>query len=262
MTMAETCEHCCTRIEDLGVKIGPHTILENINLHINCREMVAVVGPNGAGKTTLLRAILGEILSSGRIYYRVRGDVNRKPLIGYVPQKLDFDHDSPISVVDLVCAAESRRPVWASISRKVRDAARNSLAKVSAEHLLNRKIGELSGGELQRVLLAMAMAPVPDLLLLDEPLSAVDAKGLSIFYGIVADLKKEYDISIIMVTHDITGIAPHAEKMVLLNRTILTEGNPGDILSDGKLMKTFGPELWNVASFPEIREGTGSRNKK
>lgn len=239
----QSCEHCCTKIEDLQVSFGNTPILEGINLHLNCREILAVIGPNGAGKTTLLRAIIGEIPSSGKINFLVKASPGRRPRIGYVPQKIDFDLDSPISVLDLVATAITNAPVWLGIRRSTREEVINILKRGASEKLVDKKISELSGGELQRVLLAMAMTPVPDLLLLDEPISAVDAKGISLFYEIVSSLKKQHDISIIMVTHHLAGIVPYADRMVLLNHAIIAEGTPQEVLADKKMLDVFQMSL-------------------
>lgn len=228
------------------MRVGDNVLLDKVDLHVNCAEVVALVGPNGAGKTTLLRTILGEIPYQGQIAFRVGGQVTKQPKIGYVPQKLRFDLDSPISVADLVASAISRHPVWAGINAKWSNRVKDVLALFSAEHLCGRKIGQLSGGEMQRVLLAIAMTPKPDLLLLDEPASGVDAQGLSLFYRIVNDLRKAQDISIILVTHDLAGIASFADRIVLLDRVVIAQGEPKDVLLNEKLIKTFGPALWNV----------------
>jgi zinc transport system ATP-binding protein len=246
--LQNSCAHCCTKIENLGVNFGRRSVLEDIDLHLNCREILALIGPNGAGKTTLLRALLGEIPYSGKINFLVRSAPKKKPAIGYVPQKLIFDLDSPISVLDLIACSIKRCPVWMGVKRGVRKEADEILKKFSADDLMHRRVGELSGGELQRVFLAMAMTPVPDLLLLDEPVSAVDVKGLSLFYDIVEGLKKEYDISIIMATHDLAGVAPHADRMVLLNRRIIADGTPGEVFQNKKIPETFQLSLWNISS--------------
>ncbi len=248
--MTETCVHCCTRIEDLNVSIGGVPILRHIDLHVNCRELIAVVGPNGAGKTTLLRAMLGEIPYRGSIKFQVKGKPDKHPRIGYVPQRLNYDLDSPMSVLDLIAIAVSNDPVWLGIESSLRKKIRSSLASVSAEHLLNKRIGELSGGELQRVLLAMAMTPEPDLLLLDEPMSGVDAKGLSLFYKIAGALRKAKDVTILLVTHDLIGVAPHADRMVLLNHSVIASGKPEEVLADERLIRTLGPTLWNISKLP------------
>ncbi|MBF0494648.1 MAG: metal ABC transporter ATP-binding protein [Candidatus Omnitrophica bacterium] len=238
-TMTNVCAHCCTKIENLSVKFGSHAVLENINLHLNCHELLVLIGPNGAGKTTLLRAISGEIPYSGAVHYLVRSNPVKKPRIGYVPQKLHFDQGAPISVMDLLAMSLSRGPVWLHTRRSIRNNAEMLLKKTASEKLIDRKIGQLSGGELQRVLLAVALTPVPDMLLLDEAVSTVDLKGLQIFYEVVTRLKEEFDISIIMATHDLTGIAPYADRMVLMNRVIVSDGAPRDVLSDKLTLETF-----------------------
>ena len=248
--IGEACRHCCIKIEGLTVRLGKDTILEGLDLHVHCGDVLAIVGPNGAGKTTLLRAILGEVPYEGSMVSLIGGVERRRPRIGYVPQKLQFDVDSPISVLDLVVAAISHRPVWMGISRKLCLKAEEILRVFSADHLIYRRIGELSGGEIQRILLAIAMTDHPELLLLDEPSAGVDVKGLSLFYQLVRDLKKQHDISVILVTHDLSGISPYVDRLVLLNRSIIATGTPDEVLSDEKLLRAFGPSLWNVASLP------------
>ena len=251
--MVDSCKHCCTRIENLGVRFGENSVLEGVHLHINCGELMAVIGPNGAGKTTLLRAILGEIPYTGTMSFQVEARSRKNPKIGYVPQRLDFDASSPISVSDFIATSVSRRPVWSGISGHLKNDVDGILANFSAAHLAKRRMGTLSGGELQRVLLAMAMTPPPSLLLLDEPVSGVDANGLSLFYQIASSLRKKYDVSIILVTHDLAGIARHADRMILLNRTIIAEGKPHEVLSNEKLVRTFGPSLWNISQLPDLK---------
>ena len=256
----KTCEHCCTKIDNLTVKFGDNAILDNINLHVNCGEVIGVVGPNGAGKTTLLRTILGEIPYQGKIAFQISGSISKKPKIGYVPQKLQFDLYSPISVTDLVASAISHHPIWAGVSKDLSERVKGVLSLFSAEHLLKRRIGELSGGELQRVLLAIAMTPEPELLLLDEPASGVDVKGLSLFYRIVDDLRKKYDIAVILVTHDLAGVSSYVDRLILLNRYVIAEGEPKEVLSDEKLIKAFGASLWNISLLPNLKSSEGNKN--
>lgn len=260
--MPNTCEHRCTKIENLKVKLGANIILDNVNLHVDCGEVIGIVGPNGAGKTTLLRTILGEIPYQGDIAFRISGNPTKKPKIGYVPQKLQFDLSSPINVTDLVASAISRKPVWAGVNKELLERVRGVLSLFSAEHLLKRRIGELSGGELQRVLLTIAMTPEPELLLLDEPASGVDVKGLSLFYRIVDDLRKKHHIAVILVTHDLAGISCYVNRLILLNRSIIAEGIPQDVLSNEKLVKAFGPSLWNISCLPNsiLKESNNNGN--
>ncbi|MEN6460159.1 MAG: ATP-binding cassette domain-containing protein, partial [Syntrophomonas sp.] len=178
----EPCGLCCTKVEHFGVTRGNTVILDDINLHIHCGELTAIIGPNGAGKSTLLKAILGEIPHNGDLkYLDAAGLHTGHPIIGYVPQRLEFDLGSPISVLDLFAASQTGVPVWVTHSRQLKKRTRSNLARVQAEHLLDRRLGALSGGELQRILLALALDPIPDLLLLDEPVTGVDQRGMELF---------------------------------------------------------------------------------
>lgn len=238
------CAHCCIKINDLTVTLGGTPVLTGVDLHVNCGDVLAIAGPNGAGKTTLLRAILGEVPYRGGMSSLIGGIERRRPRIGYVPQKLQLDQDSPVSIVDLVTASISHRPVWLGVSAADIEKAKKILGVFLADHLLNRRIGELSGGELQRVLLAIAMTSEPELLLLDEPNTGVDQEGLALFYRIVRGLKDQHDISVILVTHDIAGIAAYVDRIVLLNRSVVVEGTPGEIMSNDLLLGKFGPGTW------------------
>lgn len=232
---------CCTRIENLGVTKGSMVILENVNMHIHCGELTAIIGPNGGGKSTLLKALLGEIPHSGELkYLNAGGDRSSQPVIGYVPQHLDFDTGTPASVSDLFVACLSGKPGWLMRPRGIRKRAAEDLARVKAEHLLDRRLGALSGGELQRVLLALALDPVPNLLLLDEPVSGMDQGGLELFYTTVAELRQNYDLSIILVSHDFDMVSRYADRVVLLNRTVVVSGTPHQVFSNEKTLRTFG----------------------
>jgi len=231
---------CCTRIENLGVRIGDVTILRDVNLHVHCGEFTAIIGPNGAGKTTLLKAILGEVRHTGHLsFVRSTGIAKERPVIGYVPQSLDLDPTSPTSVLDLYAVCRSRSPVWFHIPRRVEQRAKECLDRAEAGHLLRKRLGALSGGELQRVLLALALDPVPELLLLDEPVSGIDQNGLEMFYNLLSDIRRNYDLSIIMVSHDLDLVARHADRLVLLNGTVLASGTPREVLESESFRKVF-----------------------
>ncbi len=232
---------CCTKIEDFSVRIGRTDIFSHVNIHIHCGQLTAVIGPNGAGKSTLLRAILGEVPHTGVLHYvDAKGKHTGHPIIGYVPQYLRFDVSSPTSVMDLFMACLSRRPVWLCSSKKLRPRVLRSLARVKAEYLIDRRLGALSGGELQRVLLALALDPMPDLLLLDEPVSGVDQNGLELFYDIVADLREKEDMAIILISHDLNLVATHADQVVLLNKEVVCSGTPEEVFRDARTKKIFG----------------------
>lgn len=237
----ECAKVCCTKIENFGVKAGALTIFEDVNIHVHCGQLTALIGPNGAGKSTLLKAILGEVEHSGNLHYVDAKDRHTgHPVIGYVPQYLTFDVTAPTSVIDLFMACLSNRPVWLFSSRKIRQRVIDNLRRVKAEHLIDRRLGALSGGELQRILLALALDPIPDLLLLDEPVSGVDQNGLDLFYDIVVELKASEDMAIILISHDLEQVAKHADQVVLLNKRVLAAGTPEEVFSNDKMKRIFG----------------------
>lgn len=232
---------CCTKIENFGVKIGRLTIFEDVNIHVHCGQLTALIGPNGAGKSTLLKAILGEVPHTGRLnYIDAKGAHTGHPTIGYVPQYLRFDVSAPVSVMDIFMACLSNKPVWLTSGRRLRPQIERSLARVHAAHLIDRRLGALSGGELQRVLLALALDPLPDLLLLDEPVSGVDQNGLELFYEILAELREQEDMAIILISHDLNMVAKHADQVVLLNKGVVTSGAPDEVFADSRTRALFG----------------------
>ena len=146
-----------------------------------------------------------------------------------MPQYLDFDRTTPISVFDLFTITYSNVPVWLKKSKKIRDMAIEALKRVDADDLIDKRLGQLSGGELQRVLLSVALTPMPDILLLDEPVSGVDNKGMNIFYKTVSSLREKYDLTIILVSHDFESVKKYANRVVLLNKTVKMIGKPKEV---------------------------------
>ncbi len=246
----EACGLCCTKVENIGVMFGQKRILYDVSLHLHCGQMTALVGPNGGGKTTLLKAILGQVKHSGAMkFIEASGKhTEKRPLIGYVPQNINFDRDNPVSVLDLFAATISKEPVWFGISKKMRMHVIDNLSAVEASHLVDRKLGELSGGELQRILLSLALEPIPNILLLDEPVSGVDQNGMRLFYQKVSELRKQFDLSIVLVSHDLDLVAEHADKVALLDKTILSVGKPQEVYSDKEFREIFGP-VWAAGLF-------------
>jgi zinc transport system ATP-binding protein len=237
-----SCGDCCTRLVDFGVSLGGVPVLEHVNLHMHCGELTAVIGPNGAGKTSLLRAMIGDLPHSGSLRFIHRGNIeNAKPLrIGYVPQKLEIDNTSPTTVMDFFASSLTRWPLWLGTRASVRAKTRETLAIVGAESLLDRKLSEISVGQLQRVFLALALIPVPELLLLDEPVSGVDRAGTELFYQTVSRMRTDFDLSILLVSHDLAAAARVADRIILLDRSILCDGPPRDVLLNPLIRKTFG----------------------
>lgn len=235
-------EHvCCTRISHLSVRAGNTTILGDVNLHLHCGELTAIVGRNGAGKTTLLKALLNEIPHTGTIIFEGenRAPTNH-PRFGYVPQRLSVEEGSPVSVSDLVLSCLSSYPVWLPPRKKDKELVREVLSKTHTEALAYRRVSDLSGGEIQRVMLALAIQPVPDILLLDEPVSGVDRSGLKMFYELVSSLRRNYDITILLISHDLDIISRHADRVVLIDRGIAAEGTVQEVYNSVPFIETFG----------------------
>ena len=232
---------CCTKIEGFTVKHGSHVVFENVNLHIHCGQITSLIGPNGAGKSTFLKAILGEVKHQGSLkYVDAKGAHSGHPVIGYVPQSMQFDTGSPTSVMDLFMACLTSRPVWLCPAGQLRKQILEKLKRTRAEHLIDRRLGALSGGELQRVLLALALDPLPDILLLDEPVSGVDQNGQQIFRELLEELREDEDMAIIMVSHDLNFVAECSDQVVLLDGGVVAAGTPDEVFDNPKTRKSFG----------------------
>ena len=239
-THGGNCGHsCCLRIQDLGVKIGNEAILEHVNMHVHCGQMIALIGPNGAGKSTLIKAILGQREYSGVISFAVPGQRNRKAKIGYVPQSPAFDPGDPISVADLFACCMSNRPAFLGLSKVMRSKVYACLERVHGESLIDKRVGTLSGGELQRVLLALALEPLPNILILDEPLSGVDVEGMTDLMDMLDEIRKTYDLSIVMTTHDFDMLDKYTDQVILIDHQIVCSGSAKDVLSSPEFARVF-----------------------
>lgn len=235
-----SCGHsCCLRIQDLSVKIGSDSILKDVNLHVHCGEMVALIGPNGAGKSTLLKAILGQREYGGVISFSVPGKRARKAKIGYVPQSPNFDPGDPVTVADLFACCMSKRPAFLGLSKAMRQKVLECLERVRGEDLIDKRVGTLSGGELQRVLLALALEPIPNILILDEPLSGVDVEGMETLMDMLDEIRQTYDLSILMTTHDFATLPRYADQVVLIDHKIVCQGSPMAVLGSDAFRQVF-----------------------
>ena len=230
---------CCLRVQNLAVTIGGNQILSDVNLHVHCGQMVALIGPNGAGKSTLLKAVLGQQDYDGVIVFSAPGQRGRKAKIGYVPQSPAFDPGDPVSVADLFLCCRSKRPAFFGASKKQREWILSCLDRVHGCDLIDKRIGTLSGGELQRVLLALALEPLPNILILDEPLSGVDIEGQTGLMDMLDEIRKEYDLSILMTTHDFSLLPRYADQVVLINHKMVCKGTPEEILSSDAFRQAF-----------------------
>lgn len=233
------CKHCCTKINSITVKTSNAVILDNISLHLHCGELTVIVGKNGAGKSTLLKAIIGERKHTGNIEFSSKHNNSKKLTIGYVPQKLNIEN-SPISVYDLVCSCTSAVPAFLVKSKKQYSVIKEHLKEMEADELIDEKVSSLSGGELQKVLIAIATLPYPELLVLDEPVSGIDTKGKDVFYNLIHKIKEKHDVAILMVSHDFDKVKEYADKVILLNKKVLKVGTPEQLFASQEFKKEFG----------------------
>lgn len=184
--------------------------------------------------------MLGHIPHSGRIAI---GEDSTGVRIGYVPQRLDFDRGMPVTVADVMVMGLQRLPLWFGARRAHRQRAMDLLEAVKAEHLARRRLGALSGGELQRVLLALALQQDPQVLLLDEPSAGVDVSGESLLCELLEKFRTERHFTQVMVTHDLSLVTAHATHVICLNRRVLGQGTTRTTLTTEVLANTFGIHL-------------------
>ena len=228
----------CIKLIDVGVSFGGHQVISNINLHIHCGTLTAIIGRNGAGKSTLIRALAGGIPYEGALEFRtVENGALRNIRIGYVPQSINIDKGIPMSVSDLIASYHSRIPVFLPGKRQE---IIEALEVFDSADLADQPVGKLSGGQLQRVLLANAIMGEPDLLLLDEPVSGIDKVGMDIFYEKISYLKEHFDLAVVLVSHDLDYVHKYADKVILLDEGILASGRPSEVYATDEFRSVFG----------------------
>ena len=229
------------KFENLSVFRDGRFILENITAFAPPGGATVIIGPNGAGKTTLLRCLLGQMRHSGSIAYVFPdGGACARPLIGYVPQQLMADSQMPLRVYEFMALGAERRPLWLGCSRKSRLAARSALALVGAEKLEKRRLTDLSGGEMRRVLLAAALARDPRLLVLDEAEAGVDYRGERMFWELLDKTRRELGFTLLVVSHNLPLAAHYATHVICIRQRMLAQGPPRETLTSQLLLELFG----------------------
>lgn len=243
----QPCGLHCIKVNHLSASIGTQEILTDINLHIHCGTLNAVVGKNGAGKSTLVRAMLGDLPYTGSIEFKDREDGRLQKLkIGYVPQNINIEKHTPVSVYDLIAGFQSRFPVFLHKKKQLYAEIKESLKVFEADTLIDKQVCNLSGGELQRVLLSLAVMDEPNLLLLDEPVSGIDQNGMELFYKLMDYLKRNYDLAIILISHDLDYVAKYADWVVLLDKTVLKQGTVREVYRSREFQQVFGKMGVNI----------------
>ena len=231
---------------NVSVTIGENSILEDVTAFVPTGSCTAIVGPNGAGKTTLLLALLDHIPYKGKI--EIYGKREKKPKIGYVPQNFSFDRDLPVTVLEFMAMGIQKKPLWLGVGKKQRIMAIELLSYVKSENLAEKRLGVLSGGEMQRVLLALALQQQPDIIILDEPTSGVDPGGGILFCELLEELSLQHGFTQLMVNHDLVTVTHHANHVICLNRKIIAQGSPIEVLVPETLSAIFGLHMGLIGS--------------
>ncbi len=233
---------------NLNVSISGCKVLEDVNLRILENSFTGLIGPNGGGKTTLLRTLLGLIpVDEGEV--RIEGELlgtGKKGtwIMGYVPQQIRVDRRFPLSVLDAVLMGRyGKIGLGRRVSSTDREIALDCLDRVGLVHLAQVRIGDLSGGEQQRVFIARALSASPKVLILDEPTAAVDVAAQDSFYRLLQQLQQTYSLTVVMATHDIGVVPIYCDAIACLNRTLHLHGRPEEILKKDVFKKLYGTEV-------------------
>lgn len=243
----EPCGLHCIKMHHITVTFGDQTVLDDINLHIHCGTITAIIGKNGAGKSTLVKALLDDIPHSGDIEFRnLKNEKIQKLKIGYVPQKINIEKYTPLSVYDLFASYQGKVPAFLVKSRKFYEQVKDLLRVFEAEALIDKQVCNLSGGQMQRVLLSLAVMNGPDLLLLDEPEAGIDKNGMELFYKNIGYLKKHFDLAVILISHDLEYVRQYADQVVLLDKKILCQGSAHEVFESKEFKRQFAMPSWQA----------------
>ena len=216
-------------IADLTVVHDGHVAVERASIAVDRGSIHVVVGPNGAGKSSLVAAILGEIDFTGS----VRCHFEKSGRVGLVPQSFPTDPTLPLTVAELLALSRQSLPVCLGVRRSTRATIASLLDRVGLAGLEDRRLGALSGGELRRVLLANAMDPEPELLVLDEPAGGLDEASVARFESIVRALRDDRGTTVLLVSHDVAQVRRLADAVTWIDRVVRKTGTPAEILGDG-----------------------------
>jgi zinc/manganese transport system ATP-binding protein len=235
------------RLEGIGVRLGGREILRDVSFAVRAGEFTGLIGPNGAGKTTLLKVILGlQAPAAGRVLIDGRPRPRRGGgrLIGYVPQKLDIDPDMPLRARDVVALGiDGNRPGFPLPSAARRDLVAEALQAVGAEAYAGARVGELSGGEQQRVMIAHAVVSRPRLLLLDEPLANLDLRSEAGIVSVLARLAREQQIAVLISAHDMNPLMRETDTVVYVAAGRAAAGRTGDVIRTEVLSDLYGSHV-------------------
>jgi zinc transport system ATP-binding protein len=214
-------------VENLNVKLEDELIICNLSFEVKKGEVLTILGPNGAGKTVLLKTLLGIFPFEGKIEWK------KGIKIGYVPQRVPFVKDFPISIEEFF-----------KLKTKNENEIKEVLKLVGFnESFLKKNLGEISSGQYQRILVAWALIGDPDVLLFDEPTSGIDISGQESIYQLLERLKKEINLTIIIVTHDLSVVFKFSDYVICLNKCPICQGTPKETVTPENLSKLYGQEI-------------------
>ncbi|WP_047288111.1 metal ABC transporter ATP-binding protein [Pseudomonas protegens] len=221
--------------DQVSLTLGRTTILDRVAFQVQPGSVHALVGPNGGGKSSLIKTLLGQMPHQGQL--RLQWP-HAPGTIGYVPQALEFDRGLPMTVDDFMAAMCQRRPAFLGLSRHYAQAIGEALERVGMQDKRKRRMGALSGGERQRVLLAQGLIPAPQLLVLDEPMSALDEAGIQVFERLLHDWRQS-GITLLWIEHDLEAVGRLADRVTGLNRRVLFDGPAQQTLTPERLLSLF-----------------------
>lgn len=224
------------RLEGVSFSFDGAPILEDVELHVGRGEFVALVGPNGSGKSTLLRILLGLLPATGtvRLLGQPPGQLRERWRVGYVPQRPMLAGDQVASVEEVVAAGRlTRRGWWRGLRKEDREAIEHALESVGLLPLRQRRVSHLSVGQQQRVFIARAFASEPDLLVLDEPISGVDAESQRRFRASLLHTIEDHRTGVLLVSHELGAVAEDLDRVVVLKRRVLFDGPPAELMARG-----------------------------
>tara|TARA_B100001173_G_scaffold86703_1_gene74414 strand:+ start:69 stop:815 length:747 start_codon:yes stop_codon:yes gene_type:complete len=223
------------KVENVGISVNGKSLVRDISLEVKQGEIVTLIGPNGSGKSTTAKIALG-------IYKKIDGKVKTyTDKIGYVPQKISIDWTLPIRVLDFMTLTEEL----------TQDEINTALNLTGVEHLKDKNLSNLSGGEFQRVLIARAISKQPELLVLDEPVQGVDFKGEIALYKLIKEISEKMKCGILLISHDLHVVMSATDFVVCLNGHVCCSGTPHKVVQDNKYRELFGDRASNILSLYE-----------
>ena len=223
------------KVENVGISVNGKSLVRGVSLEVKKGEIVTLIGPNGSGKSTTAKIALG-------IYKKIDGKVKTYTnKIGYVPQKISIDWTLPIRVLDFMTLTEEL----------TQDQINSALNMTGVEHLRNKSLSNLSGGEFQRVLIARAISKQPELLVLDEPVQGVDFKGEIALYKLIKEISEKMKCGILLISHDLHVVMSATDFVVCLNGHVCCSGTPHVVVKDNKYKELFGDRASNILSLYE-----------